>query len=145
MMPAKLRSNAYFLANWWQLNEWQDTFRNVSYVLCVPSSPARPLGVSQICDNINTWLQHQHPRIMSLLPDSYNCGLRKRRECRESFPHHRLQRKALVSDPGKHHGTCVTHVPWFMSGSLTHGGGENVPGIPGACATRNFTYLARGP
>ena len=23
--------------------------------------------------------------------------------------------------------------------------GENVPGIPGACATCNFTYLARGP
>ena len=22
---------------------------------------------------------------------------------------------------------------------------ENVPGIPGACAPRNFTYLARGP
>ena len=40
-----------------------------------------------------------------------------------------------------HHGTCVTHVPWFMSGSLTCGAGENVPGIPGACATRKFTYL----
>ena len=25
------------------------------------------------------------------------------------------------------------------------GGGENVPGIPKACATRNFAYLARGP
>ena len=33
-----------------------------------------------------------------------------------------------------HHGTCVTHVPWCMSGSRTRGGGENVPGIPGACA-----------
>ena len=39
-----------------------------------------------------------------------------------------------------HHGTCVTHVPWCMSGSLTRGGGENVPGIPGACATHNFAY-----
>ena len=57
----------------------------------------------------------------------------------------RLQRKSLVSDPGVHHGTCVTHVPWCMSGSLTHGGGENVPGIPGACATYNFAYLVRGP
>ena len=28
---------------------------------------------------------------------------------------------------------------------LTRGGGENVPGIPGACATRKVTYLARGP
>ena len=61
------------------------------------------------------------------------------------FPRHRLQRKPLVSDPGKHHGTCVTHVPWCISGSLTRGGGENVPGISGACATRSFTYLTRGP
>ena len=29
---------------------------------------------------------------------------------------------------------CVTHVPWCMSGPLTRGGGENVRGIPGACA-----------
>ena len=26
-----------------------------------------------------------------------------------------------VSDPGMHHGTCVTHVPWYMPGSLTSG------------------------
>ena len=68
-----------------------------------------------------------------------------RRECRERFPRHRLQRKPLVSDPGVHHGTCVTHVPWCMSGSQTRGGGENVPGIRGACVTRNFTYMVRGP
>ena len=30
-------------------------------------------------------------------------------------------------------------------GSLIRGGGENVPGIPCACATLNFGYLARGP
>ena len=50
------------------------------------------------------------------------------------FPRRRIQRKPLVSDPGMPHGTCVTHVPWGMSGSLTCGDGENVPGIPGACA-----------
>ena len=44
-----------------------------------------------------------------------------------------------------HQGTCVTHVPWCMSGLLTRGGGENVPGIPGACAPRNFVFLVRGP
>ena len=82
---------------------------------------------------------------MGLLPDTYNCGLRMRRECRGSFPRHLLHKKPLVSDPDMHHGTCITHVPWCMSGSLTHDGGENVPGIPGACATRNFTYPARGP
>ena len=63
------------------------------------------------------------------------------RECRGCIFRHRLQREPLVSDPVMHHGTCVT---WCMSGLVTRGGGENVPGIPGACATCNFTYLARG-
>ena len=44
------------------------------------------------------------------------------------FSGHRLQRKSLASDPG----TCMTHVAWCMLGSLTCGGGENVPGIHGA-------------
>ena len=55
-----------------------------------------------------------------------------------------------VSDPDMHRGTCVTHVrdacrDWKLALSLEVCGGENVPGIPGACATRNFTHLARGP
>ena len=37
-----------------------------------------------------------------------------RRECRERFPP-----PPRFSDPDMHHGTCVTHVPWCMSGSLT--------------------------
>ena len=45
----------------------------------------------------------------------------------------RLQNQSLVSDADMHHGTWVTHVPWCMSGSLTRGGRENVPVIPGAC------------
>ena len=84
-------------------------------------------------------------RGMGLLPDTYNCVLRMCREFRERLLHRRLQRKPLVSDPGMHHGMYVTSVSWCMSGSLTRGGGENVPGIPGACATRYFVYLARGP
>ena len=67
------------------------------------------------------------------------------RECRERFPRHRLQMKPLGSDPGMYHGTCVTHVSWCMPGLLPDGGGENVPGIPGACAARTFTYLTRDP
>ena len=52
-----------------------------------------------------------------------------------------------VSDSDMHHGRCVTHVPWCMSGSLTSG----FLWIPyrwkrtGACATLNFTYLVWGP
>ena len=54
---------------------------------------------------------------MGLLPDTYNCGLRMRRE---RFSRHRRQRKPLVSDTGMHQDTCVTHmyVPWCMSGSV---------------------------
>ena len=64
------------------------------------------------------------------------------------FPATDFQRNPLVSDPGMHHGTCVTYVPCCMSGSLTRGGGENVPTgeFPAQRPmTRNFTYLARGP
>ena len=66
------------------------------------------------------------------IPDTQNWGLRMRRECRECFPRYWLQ----VSYPGMHIGTCVTHVPWWMSGSLTRGAEETVPCITGACATR---------
>ena len=82
---------------------------------------------------------------MSLLPYTKNCRFCMHRECRERFLHRRLQRKPRVSDPSMYHGANVTHVPWCMSRSLTYGGRENVPYIPGACATRNFPYLVRGP
>ena len=56
-----------------------------------------------------------------------------------------------VNDPDMHHGMCVTHEPWCMSGSLTSGflwsrsrGSEKIPGIPSACAPRSFTFLVRG-
>ena len=82
---------------------------------------------------------------MGLLPNTWNCGLRMRWESWRRFPRHRLQRKSLVSDPGMHHGTCVTRMPWCMSGSVSRGGGEDVPCIPGTCTTHNFTHLVRGP
>ena len=44
---------------------------------------------------------------MGLLPETQNCGLRMRRECRERFPRHLLQRKALVSDTGMRRGSYV--------------------------------------
>ena len=74
---------------------------------------------------------------MGLLPDAQTCGLCMRWECRERFPRQRLRRKPLVSDS--------RHTSRHVSRWLTRGGGENVPGIPGACATRSFTYLVRGP
>ena len=50
--------------------------------------------------------------------------------------------------------TCITarasrtfrdaHRDRYIAISVAVGGGESVPGIPGACATRNFTFLVRG-
>ena len=82
---------------------------------------------------------------MGLLPDTSNCGLNMCRECRERFPRHRLQRNRGLAIPACSTARAWPHVPWYMPGSLTHGGRENVPGIPGACATRNVTYLAKAP
>ena len=74
----------------------------------------------QEADIIWVTIQLQFSAVMTR---SKNCGWRMRRECRDRFPHHRLQRKLLVSDPSMHHGPCITHVPWCMLGSLTRGGG----------------------
>ena len=60
------------------------------------------------------------------------------------FPHHRFQRKSLVSDPGMHHGTCVTHVSWCMSGSLTCGDGKTFPAFP-AHAHQQFCVSGKTP
>ena len=67
---------------------------------------------------------------MGLLPDTVKCGLCMRQECRERFHRRRLQRSPLVIDPGMHHGTCVTHVPWCMPGSLARGAGETFLTFP---------------
>ena len=66
-------------------------------------------------------------------------------ECQERFPRHH----------GLANPTCITVRAWRTGGdacrdrqlavSFEVGGGENVPGIPGAYTTRNFAYLVRGP
>ena len=56
-----------------------------------------------------------------------------------------------VSDPDMHHGTCVTHVPWCMPGSLTNGflwsrwWGKTFPAFPAHAQPTIFAYLVRGP
>ena len=76
---------------------------------------------------------------MGLLPDTQNCRLRMRREWQERFPRHRE-----LAIP-----TCITCRTACgdrqLTASLAVGGGENVPGIPGAWANHNFAYLVIGP
>ena len=51
-----------------------------------------------------------------------------------------------ISDPDMHHGTCMTHDGIANKRfPLKYVAGKTYPDIPSACATRNFTYLARGP
>ena len=68
-----------------------------------------------------------------------------RRKCRERFPCH-----CGLANP-----TCITtrasrtcRDAWrdrWLAISFEVGGEENVPSIPSACATHNFSYLVRGP
>ena len=83
---------------------------------------------------------NQYIYLMGLLPNTQNCDLCMHRECRETFPRHRLQRKPLVSDPSMQYGTCVTHVPWCMYGSPTRDGGETVLAFP-AHAQHAILYI----
>ena len=86
--------------------------------------PTLPMLCAIMCQ-VGPWASYQIRKI---------AGCACAGNARNVFPRRRFQRKLLVSDPGMHHGTCVTHVPWCMSGSLACGDGENVPGIPRACA-----------
>ena len=73
---------------------------------------------------------------MGFLSDTKNCMLGMHRECWERYPRHWLQRKPLVSIPAVGDARAVLSVgitnPWWR---------ENVPGIPGTCATHIFTYM----
>ena len=95
-----------------------------------------------ITSNLTTWAA------MAPMSTWASCQIRKIASCACAENAGNVSPQARVSDPDMHHGACVTHVPWWMSGSLNSGflwgqGGQNVPGIPGTCAMRNFTYLVR--
>ena len=91
------------------------------------------------------WTQ---PRSMGLLPDTRNCGCACARNAGNVFP-------VTAGERSRHASRHVRHV--LDARAVMHAGiinyrfplksaaGENVPGIPGACATCNFTYLVRGP
>ena len=82
---------------------------------------------------------------MGLLPDTQNCGCACAGNAGNVFP----------VTTGKRSRRAPRHV-WHARAVMLAGianwqcllksaAGQNVPGIPGACATCNFTYLVRGP
>ena len=87
---------------------------------------------------------HRDVTVVGLLPDTQSCGLRMRREFRERFPatDFKGHRGLAIRHPSRHvrHARAVIYV-----GIANPRWRKNVPCIPGACATLNFTYLVRGP
>ena len=119
-IPLYNSSKILHRARWYHfMNEilWHFRFRwfRTNFLYC---------SMAQICRFVYSPTCKMIHSSMGLLQDTQNCGLRMWRECREHFPRHRRQRKPRVSDPDMHHCTCVTHVPWRMSGSLIRGAGE---------------------
>ena len=82
---------------------------------------------------------------MGLLPDTQNCGCACAGNAGNVFP-------VTAGKRSRHASRHVRHARAVMHAGIANwrfpfksAAGENVPGIPGACATRNFAYLARGP
>ena len=87
---------------------------------------------------ISTWS-------MGLLPDTQNCRCACAGNAGNVFP---VTAGARSRHASRHvrHARAVMHVGIAnLRFPLKSAAGENVPGIPGACATCNFTYLVRGP
>ena len=82
---------------------------------------------------------------MGLLPDTQNCGCACAGNAGNVFP-------VTAGERSRHASRHVRHARAVMHAGIANqrfhlksAAGENVPGIPGACATGNFTYLVRGP
>ena len=82
---------------------------------------------------------------MGLLQDTQNCGCACAGNAGNVFPVTAGKRSRHASRHVRH-ARAVMHVEIVNKRFLLKSAaGENVPGIPGACATCNFTYLVRGP
>ena len=82
---------------------------------------------------------------MGLLPDKQYCGCACAGNAGNAFP-------VTAGKRSRHASRHVRHARAVMHAGIANlrfplksAAGENVPGIPGACATCNFTYLVRGP
>ena len=86
-----------------------------------------------------------HMRHVGWLLYTCNCGLHMRQKCRERFPRH--LGLAIPTCITAHKSRTRRDACWdrWLAVFFEVGGGENVPGIPGSCTTRNSTYLVRVP
>ena len=82
---------------------------------------------------------------MGLLPNTPNCWCACAGNAGNVFP-------TTVVKQSRHASRHVRHARAVMHAGIANSRfplnsavGENVPGIPGACTTRNFAHLVRGP
>ena len=91
------------------------------------------------------FVSHTLECFMGLLPDTQICGCACAGNAGKVFP-------VTTGKRSRHASRHVRHARAVMHAGIANqrfplksAVGENVPGIPGACATCNFTYLVRGP
>ena len=99
-------------------------------------------------DSVNTGIMtswYWNALSMGLLPDTQICGCACAGNAGNVFPVTAGKRSRHASRHVRH-ARAVMHVGIANQRfPLKSAAGENVPGIPGACATCNFPYLVRGP
>ena len=100
---------------------------------------------SQVWDEITYTFPIFDGCTMGLLPDTQNCGCACAGNAGNVFP-------VTAGKRSRHASRHVRHARAVMHAGIANyrfplksAAGDNVPGIPGACATCNFTYLVRGP
>ena len=113
--------------------------RKLLYSICSPKLlPCKALnnGCNYVCSAASLWASCQIRKI-AVCACAGNAGnvfpVTAGRRSRHASRHVRDARAVM------HAGIANYQFP------LKSAAGETVPGIPGACATRNFTYLVRGP
>ena len=129
--------------SWWleyypALNGWMSLTDNMSALFeimvwrCPGDRPFSEPMLTQFTDN-------------GLLPDTQICGCACAGNAGNVFP-------VTAGKRSRHASRHVRHARAVMHAGIANqrfplksAAGENVPGIPGACATCNFTYLVRGP
>ena len=92
------------------------------------------LGFIQHC--LRWW-----PSTIGLLPDTQICGCACAGNAGNVFPVTAGKRSRHASRHVRDARAVIANQRFPLKSAA----GENVPGIPGACATCNFTYLVRGP
>ena len=130
----------------WRLIFVKGMFILVRRRLYIEACPASTKQVSRNC-SMSYFGMHWNPfcHPMGLLPDTQNCECACAGNAGNVFP-------VTAGKRSRHASWHVRHARAVMHAGIANlriplksAAGENVPGIPGACATCKFTYLVRGP